>query len=102
AVARVDGPRVVGGGEIEDAVDHERGSFDGDGSGGRSTTSRAPTAGRRCFASCKARHPEGREILDIGRVDLFERTEAAGGVIAVVSGPGVDWLLQESGAIQSL
>ena len=83
AGTRVNGPRVVGGGEVEDAVDHQRRGFDGDGCGATASPSGSAASTGCVGTSSEARHPEYREVVDVGRIDLLERTEAAGGVIAV-------------------
>src|SRR6185437_3326769 len=109
AGTRVDGPRIIGRGRIEDAVDFERRAFDarvrgctGDRIGtfaaddrrAATTTAAATTESTK---SCRATagtgrqcaYPGQRQIFHVLLVDLFERTMALPGVIARVSGPVV-------------
>src|SRR5262249_8715045 len=61
AGARVNGPGVVGEGEVEDAIYHQRGRLD-----------RASAE----LPGVRAIYPGKAERLDIGRVDFGERTES--------------------------
>src|SRR5262249_17990367 len=74
--ARVDGPRVIGNGEVEDAVNHQGSGFD------RGVADSALRAHIR-----DAVEPRERKTVDVGGVDVGERAEAAARVIAVVRGP---------------
>ncbi len=88
AGARVDGPGVVGEREIEDAVDFERRRFDG--------------RRKRSGAGIEAIFPGQGHRGDVRRIDVRERTEAAAGVIAVVSGPRIGGRLEQQCWIQTL
>ena len=80
AGARIDGPDVVGHGEVEDAVDQQRRGLD-----------------RRRLVGLKG--PGEREVADILRRDLCERAVAAAGVVAVIAGPAVGgWIEQLCGS----
>src|SRR5215469_15289368 len=72
ACASVRGPGVIGDGEIENAVRFQRRRLD--------------LLLRRALWG-EARRPDQREVLDVGRVDLFERTMTATGIIAVIHRP---------------
>ena len=81
AVAGVHGPNVVGGGEVENAVDFER--------------SRLELLVRR-------KNPGERERMDVCGIDLVERAETPAGIVAVVGGPGVRGGLEQSGRVEPL
>ncbi len=88
AGARVGRPDVVGRGEVEDAVHHQRRRFDGD------RGSAAAASSRSAAARGEARGPGERQRVDVRGIDLGERAEAPAGVIAVVSGPGIGFRLE--------
>ena len=86
--ARIHGPGVVGEREIEDAVDFQRRGFDGGGErSGAGIETIFPSQGHRC---------------DVRGIDPRQRTEAAAGVIAVVSGPSVGGRLEQQSGVQCL
>ena len=91
AGAGVERPGMVGNGEVEDAVDHQRSGFDG---GVADAALRADIG--------DAVEPGEREAADVGGVDLGERAEAPAGIIAVVGGPGVDRRLEEQLRVEAL
>ena len=87
--AGVDGPGVVGHGEVEHAIHFERRGFDGD-------------AARRIGAHVDAVHPGESQCACVGSGHLLQRAEAATGVIAIVGGPGIGGQLFEFGGVKAL
>ena len=89
AGAGVDGPGVVGNGEVEHAVDFKRRGFHGDAAG-------------RVGTHVDAVDPGERERAHVRGGDLLEGAEAAAGIIAVVGRPGVGGEFFEFGGVEAL
>ena len=101
AVARIDGPDVVGRGDVEHAVHLKNGALDArraadllraltaDDDRRTAATATAPTEAPSAGAGTggEPAHPAEREVLDGGLVDLRERAVAAAGHITGVGRP---------------
>ncbi len=109
AVYGIHRPGVVRHGDVQDAVDFQRGGLDGAAAGrdiartfAAGDDAAAPAAAAEAAASGvahaggQAGRPGQGQVLDVGFVDLRQRTEAPAGVIAVVGGPGIAQRLEQN------
>src|ERR1700729_4200350 len=105
---RVDRPRVIRRGEIENAIQHERRGLDlqtaetGFAAGHRRHI--RTQAADRCPETRPGRspvYPRQRHLPDVELVDLPERAEAAARVIAVISGPCIGGCFEQLRRIQN-
>ncbi len=81
--AGIDGPDVVGDGEIQDAIDQQGRGFDG-------------------AALIGLENPGERELTDIFGSDLGELAMALAGIVAVVGRPGIGGRMEEETRVEAL
>ena len=89
--AGVDGEDVIGDGEVENSVDFEGRRFDG----GRAYAALLTDAG-------DAVKPLEGELIEVARVDLSERAEAAARVVAIVGRPSVGGRFEQGLGVEPL